>query len=988
MTHLQRWWRTAAIALASAFIVTAVVPQAALAGTTGTIAGVVTDATSGAPVANVRVTAVSPSQTESTVTNSTGFYSLQALTPDTYTVSFQAPGYQASSEPGITVQQDFVFKLDSKLTKELRTIAVVRSRAAGNLVKPYEGTDVYNVSGQQLNAATGGDNLHHTIYEYLNTVPGVTPIGGGYPAEPSIRGGYDVDNGYELDGIPITERMTGFFTTNLTDLGIGNVEVFTGGLSAQNAGNGVGVINSVIKTGSYPSFANFSAGLTTGDFNHFIRAEYGSATPDHRWSWYLGYDTANSQNDFNNGNVSFALPQVGISSGNPGYIETRDWVGNLHYRPSQNDDIQLLYQNSLFNDGVNYALYSGTTQAPLLGLAPCPGAQPSNTIFNPDGTVADYGTSSGATGGTAPNGQTCPLGLYFTALQNGAGNFLGHYSGIGKIQWNHVINARSSFALRLAENFNQYIFDQKLSDPNLASFGSPGSGCPSYPYSAGAPLPDDGSGGECTMDLGDYYQNRYGNDYYAQFDYTYTPNENLTFKGGAGQEYDNMKRDVRYLNHFNNPNNILQPCGGFTFSYSCRNSYTDVPMHVPYVYAQAQMNFGKFTIQPGLRYSRAYYAIPAQPNLIGDFQPNGTPGGTASTGFLAPSLLGTYRFDPNNVLRYSYATTGQFIGTEFVYRLGSTTYNPFYLKTGPSGNPISTSIKPQVNTSFDLQWEHQFSPSTSLKIGPYYRFSNNYLASYSPLINTPGPGVAPKYGSPILSSNLKIRSFGIEAGLSHQDNRPVGASYWLSGSYNNYWTQVSFFGQVAFVNTPIADYFASKGILVRSPYVPPLAATLVADLHANGWHVIPDAYWTYGNWYRTGACGAYVNGAQVVPNQYTQPVSCKGSAGTNAGKSPPYMLPALRGMGYWKLNVTLAKDIGTHYVAGVRVLNATNAQSDWASGTIPCWNDQDSNLPTGMGSGCGSLNGPQSGTVAPVGYIYQRLTQSPRTFELFLNYKM
>ena len=941
-------------------------PQAALAGTTGTIAGVVTDAATGAPLANVRVTAASPSQTESTTTNNTGFYSLQALTPDTYTVSFQGTGYQPSSQPGVTVQQDFVFKLDGKLAKELKTIATARARAAGNLVKPYEGTDVYNVSGQQLNAATGGDNLHHTIYEYLNTVPGVTPIGGGYPAEPSIRGGYDVDNGYELDGIPITERMTGYFTTNLTDLGISNVEVFTGGLSAQNAGNGVGVINSVMKTGTYPSFANFSAGLTTGDFNHYVRGEYGSATPNHRWSWYIGYDAANSQNDFNNGNVSFSLPQVGISSGNPGYIETRDWVANLHYRPSQNDDFQFLYQNSLFNDGVNYALYSGTQNAPLLMLQPCNGVQPSTT------------TASGGVGGTSPTGAYCPDGLYFAALQNGAGNFLGHYSGIGKVQWNHVINARSSFALRLAENFNQYIFDQKLTDPNNPAFGSPGSGCPAYPYTPGTPLVEDGNGNQCTMDLGDYYQNRYGNDYYGQLDYTYTPNENVTIKAGAGQEYDNMKRDVRYLNLFN-----------ATATSSYLASYTDIPMHVPYLYAQASMNVGKFTFQPGLRYSRAYYAIPAEPQLTGPFQPNGTPGGTVSVGFLAPSLLGTYRFDPDNVIRYSYSTTGQFIGTEFVYRYGSSTYNPFFLKKDANGNPEpATSYQPQVNSSFDLQWEHQFNPSTSFKIGPYYRFSNNYLAVYSPLIAGGGNGIAPKYGPPVVTNNLKIRSFGVEAGLSHQDNRPIGASYWLSGSYNNYWTQVSYYGQVAFINTPINSYFANQGILVRSPYVPPFAATLVADLHADGWHVIPDAYYTFGNFFRTGACGAYANGVPEVPNQYTQGVSCTGSAGTNGHTSQPFMLPALQGMGYWKLNVTLAKDIGTHYSAGVRIINASNNQHDWTGATIPCYNPQDSNLPTGYGSGCFGMTGPQSGTNAPVGYIYQNLTTSPRTFEFFLNYKM
>jgi hypothetical protein len=99
------------------------------------------------------------------------------------------------------------------------------------------------------------------------------------------------------------------------------------------------------------------------------------------------------------------------------------------------------------------------------------------------------------------------------------------------------------------------------------------------------------------------------------------------------------------------------------------------------------------------------------------------------------------------------------------------------------------------------------------------------------------------------------------------------------------------------------------------------------------------------------------------------------------------MAPERQGMGYWKLNLTFAKDIGTKYSLGMRILNATNNQHDWDGATIPCFNPQDSNLPTGYGSGCFSNNGPQSGTNAPVGYIYQNQTQNPRTYEFFLNYK-
>ncbi|MGZ3530230.1 MAG: carboxypeptidase regulatory-like domain-containing protein [Vulcanimicrobiaceae bacterium] len=970
MKHTLRWYRVFAAALVMVLGVSSFLCNPAIAGTTGTITGTIRDAESGAPVANVRVTATAPSGSQSTTTNASGFYSMQALIPDTYTVSFEAQGYTSFAEPGVTVQQDINFKLDQSLHKTLKTIASVSARSAGNLVKGYTGTDVYNVSGQQLKVATGGDNLHKTVYEYLDTVPGVTPIAGGYPAEPSIHGGYDVDNGYELDGIPITERMTGFFTTNLTDLGISNVEVYTGGLSAQNAGNGLGIINTVVKTGTYPAFGSLNVGVTSPDFNHYVRAEYGGATPNHRFSYYLGFDGANSQNDYNAGAAAFNLVQTGISSSNPGYIYTRDFIGNFHYKPNQTNDFQFFYQNSLYNGAINYALNSGTQAAPLLSLAQCVGAAPSTT------------TVSGAAGGTSPTGAACPEGLYFKALQNGTGNFIGHYSGIGKVQWNHIINSHSSFALRLAENFNQYIFDQKLTDPNYAFENDPAggtavdSGCPQYPYANGQPLVES-NGSECTFDLGDYYQSRYGNDYFLSLDYTSNPNPNFTFKAGAGQEYDNQRRDVRYLNLFNNPGNtnVYDPtnksvtCGGLTFTYPCDNSYTDIPTHVPYAYVDLTFNAGKFTLEPGLRYSRIYYGVPKE------F------GGSINTDFLAPTFAGTYRANASNVFRFSYGTSGNFVNTEFVYRLGSFTYNP--LNNGPDA------YKPQVNHTADFQWEHQFDSSTSLRVGPYYRVTNNYLGSFAPVIGIL-PNGQPKYGDNVLTSGLKIRSFGAELGLSHENRQDTGISWWLSGSYNNYWTQTAEFltatstsgGQTSSFNQALSTYFLNQGIFVRGYQIPLVSGTFSTDIHSKGWHVLPVIYYTYDNFYNNGGC--VKDGTQ--PSQNALPVSCTSSKATGSGATAhaPALAPEGIGPGYWYVNTTLLKELNSRYTVGVRVSNLTDNQKS----PTPCWNGQTPGYPAGIGTGCFGLDGSRSGTFAPVGYIYPNLTQNPRTIEFFANIKM
>src|SRR5581483_2728996 len=99
--------RHLAVAMAAAMTLSIVSPTAVLAqsATTGTISGTVTSAASGAPIANALVTASSPSGTNRTRTDAQGFYVLQNLLPDVYTVSVAATGFETQSQPGINVVQ-------------------------------------------------------------------------------------------------------------------------------------------------------------------------------------------------------------------------------------------------------------------------------------------------------------------------------------------------------------------------------------------------------------------------------------------------------------------------------------------------------------------------------------------------------------------------------------------------------------------------------------------------------------------------------------------------------------------------------------------------------------------------------------------------------------------------------------------------------------------------------------------------------------------
>lgn len=87
----------------------------ALAGTSGGIAGIVTDAKTGAPISGVRLQITSPSQSVTATTDAHGRYIVFALQPDDYTVSAQKAGYDGNSISGEAVFADQTQQYDLKL---------------------------------------------------------------------------------------------------------------------------------------------------------------------------------------------------------------------------------------------------------------------------------------------------------------------------------------------------------------------------------------------------------------------------------------------------------------------------------------------------------------------------------------------------------------------------------------------------------------------------------------------------------------------------------------------------------------------------------------------------------------------------------------------------------------------------------------------------------------------------------------------------------
>ena len=350
---------------------------AALAGTTGTLYGHVVDSAQGSPLSGVKVTAISPSQTASAITNASGVFSFVSLAPDTYAVTAQASGYDVSTLNGVTVQADQTQTITIALAKTIAVLGKVNVRATTDLIRPGTTSDVYsiNATGQQAAATLAGAGNLNQAYSAMASVPGVSAVQGqqGWYQPIYIRGG-DLDQvGWEFDGIPVNRTYDNAPQTFLANLGQQELQVYTGGTSANADASGIaGYVNQVVKKGRYPSFATLSLGMGGPTFYNKASIEYGSATPDQRFSYYIGTSAVNQNYRYINqnngvGSGGFFYPINITAFGGPanafgpGYLYgisgtvDRENIANLHYQiahknDANTDDVQLLYMASyLYN---------------------------------------------------------------------------------------------------------------------------------------------------------------------------------------------------------------------------------------------------------------------------------------------------------------------------------------------------------------------------------------------------------------------------------------------------------------------------------------------------------------------------------------------------------------------------------------------------------------------------------------------------------------
>ena len=245
-------WRSARAALVGLGLLWGSAAFAQGAPASSVLTGNVVDAATKAPIADVVVTATSPTlQGEQVVvTDATGLYRVPQLPPGSYTLRFEKETYRPFSRTGIDVASDRTLRLNVELLPETAgateisvvgsppTIDVGSSTTGASVSQDFVRNIAVSRPGGLSGANRSFDSLATTAPQANADIYGV-----------GINGTTSPENLYLLDGLSVNNPAYGTLGSPLTAEFVDEVNVITGGYMPEYGRTTGGAISAITKSG-------------------------------------------------------------------------------------------------------------------------------------------------------------------------------------------------------------------------------------------------------------------------------------------------------------------------------------------------------------------------------------------------------------------------------------------------------------------------------------------------------------------------------------------------------------------------------------------------------------------------------------------------------------------------------------------------------------------------------------------------------------------
>lgn len=862
------------------------------AGTVGSIRGTVVDVTTEHPIAGAQVALISSSGVYNATTDAHGFFSIVGIRPSAYAITAQAAGYNPSEQPSITISQDSNLSVILHLSphasaNQMRTIAVTSARNSTFPVQQHQPDDVYVVGVAEI-AQLGGLPGYENEGLLLNTLPGVSPIGGssgGYLGSgTSIRGGLANDTGYQLEGLNATDPLTGYFMNNLVLNGAQSVNLTDGPGDASKGGSGAGFVNIITKTGTYPSTGYLQADVGGPAFEHNLIGEYGTATADRRYSLYVSgrYDR-----EFGGccappygsvyGDNSTPYPDI---VGQSDFQETNDTVANglIHFGKDNANTIQLWGEwganAEIGGHGIDAATY------PFASAIPAYVNVYQQTPLLLAAQAQEFGLPVTAQVGPLSVKQAQAL-MPFYPGQTDANQAIGSSPSesttfdLLKLGYSRALGSRGFLTARLYRTQNGVV--DNFNDPNNSLFGY---GLPSQGFSdtfVTRASQNTGIGADLQEIIGEHHTATFGVDYrYSNENLSgFLPSPSLFFAGPTVEDF----LQVNPFPTIQNPQGGGAPGLFAGQRYPALNFTMADPMHVTSLYATDNWTVNdRFVVQPGLRYDQqkvptgagTYEANQLQPRIYatlttGRNHDTVIRGGYGHAATFAPLIQIENQYNAPAAFASQPATQNICGGVNGNFSQPCANYrdelqNAWWRYYGV--NPYSFS-GPQQSDTYEISLEHAFPGETGLKVTFFNRRDYNVIVNSQHVTIAPNGAVIP--GTTSVTNDGRAQTAGVELQLSRQIVR--GLSMQLNGTYINQFVNYLTPQTPAFRPT-VEPALLASGAMFHPSYISPFTGALTLDYNSHGWRV--DPIFQYISGYPVGVWQKdpiFVNGQPVfVPN--------------------------------------------------------------------------------------------------------------------------